>query len=90
MSNLIDNRRRGTVYEFLAQEIKDGFTLSIVSAYFTIYAFEALQKPLNEGEFPTPQQPENCHPPTDLTDELSYKALADQIGEPATRITSAN
>ena len=33
------------------------------------------------GKFPTPQQPENCHPPTDLTGELSYKALADQIGE---------
>ncbi|MXV72965.1 ATP-dependent helicase, partial [Candidatus Poribacteria bacterium] len=33
------------------------------------------------GEFPTPQKPENCHPPTDLTGELSYKALADRIGE---------
>ena len=33
------------------------------------------------GEFPTPQKPENCHPPTDLTGELSYKALADQIGK---------
>ena len=33
------------------------------------------------GEFPAPQKPENCHPPTDLTGELSYKALADQIGE---------
>ena len=33
------------------------------------------------GEFPTPQKPENCHPLTDLTGELSYKALADQIGE---------
>ena len=50
MSNLLDNRCRGTVYEFLAQEIKDSSTLSIVSAYFTIYAFEALQKPLNEIE----------------------------------------
>lgn len=33
------------------------------------------------GEFPAPQKPENCYPPTDLTGELSYKALADQIGE---------
>ena len=33
------------------------------------------------GKFPTPQKPENCHPLTDLTGELSYKALADQIGE---------
>ncbi len=33
------------------------------------------------GDFPIPEKPENCHPPTDLTGELSYKALADQIGE---------
>lgn len=33
------------------------------------------------GDFPTPEKPENCHPPTDLSGELSYKALADQIGE---------
>ena len=47
-SGIRDNLRRGTVYEFLAQEIKNGSILSIVSAYFTINAFEALQKPLNE------------------------------------------
>ena len=33
------------------------------------------------GEFPTQLDPINCHPPTDLSGELSYKALADQIGE---------
>ena len=33
------------------------------------------------GEFPTQLDPVNCHPPTDLSGELSYKALADQIGE---------
>ena len=49
-SGIRDNLRRGTVYEFLQQEIKDGSVLSIVSAYFTINAFEALQKPLNEIE----------------------------------------
>ena len=49
-SGIRDNLRRGTVYEFLAQEIKNGSVLSIVSAYFTINAFEALQKPLNEIE----------------------------------------
>ncbi len=49
-SGIRDNLRRGTVYEFLAQEIKNGSALSIVSAYFTIYAFEALQKPLNQIE----------------------------------------
>ena len=49
-SGIRDNLRRGTVYEFLEQEIKNGSVLSIVSAYFTINAFEALQKPLNEIE----------------------------------------
>ncbi len=34
----------------------------------------------NIGEFPTQLDPVNCHPPTDLSGELSYKALADQIG----------
>ena len=33
------------------------------------------------GEFPTQLDPVNCHPPTDLSGELSYKALADQIGD---------
>ncbi|RKU24182.1 hypothetical protein C6499_17420 [Candidatus Poribacteria bacterium] len=47
-SGIRDNLSRGKVYEFLAQEIKNGSALSIVSAYFTINAFEALQKPLNE------------------------------------------
>ena len=31
------------------------------------------------GEFPEQLRPENHHPPTDLTDALSYKYLADQI-----------
>ena len=43
----------------------------------TFYAEEMIRI----GEFPTPQKPENCHPPTDVTGELSYKALADQIAE---------
>ena len=49
-SGIRDNLRRGAVYEFLEEEIKNGSTLSIVSAYFTIYAFEALQKSLNKIE----------------------------------------
>ena len=35
----------------------------------------------NIGEFPTQLDPVNCHPSTDLSGELSYKALADQIGD---------
>ena len=49
-SGIRDNLRRGTVYEFLEQEVKNGSVLSIVSAYFTINAFEVLQRPLNQIE----------------------------------------
>ena len=49
-SGIRDNLRRGTVHEFLEQEIQSGSVLSIVSAYFTINAYEALQKSLNEIE----------------------------------------
>lgn len=47
-SGIRDNLSRGKVYQFLEQEITNGSALSIVSAYFTINAFAALQKPLNE------------------------------------------
>jgi SNF2 family DNA or RNA helicase len=42
-SGLRDNYTRGSVAEFLNQKIQDGSKLSIVSAYFTIYAYEALK-----------------------------------------------
>lgn len=38
-----DNHSRGSVASFLKEKIQDGSTLSIVSAYFTIYAYEALK-----------------------------------------------
>ena len=38
-----DNHDRGTVGDFLKANIKNGSTLSVVSAYFTIHAFEALK-----------------------------------------------
>ena len=33
------------------------------------------------GRFPKHQNPKNYHPPTDLTGELSYKRLSEQIGK---------
>lgn len=42
-----DNHRRGTVGEFLTQNVKPGSNLSIVSAYFTIYAYAALKSTLD-------------------------------------------
>ena len=45
-SKIRDNRHRGTVGDFLESEIEDGSSLSIVSAYFTIHAFNALKTTL--------------------------------------------
>jgi len=42
-SGIRDNHARGSVGDFLKQKIQSGSKLSIVSAYFTIYAFQALQ-----------------------------------------------
>ena len=39
-----DNHERGTVGDFLRSNIENGSSLSVVSAYFTIHAFEALKK----------------------------------------------
>lgn len=46
MSGIRDNLNRGMVGDFLREKIKSGSTLSIMSAYFTIYAFEALKEHL--------------------------------------------
>ena len=50
ISGIRDNHHRGTVGDFLKAKIQPGSTLSIVSAYFTIYAFEALKESLVDIE----------------------------------------
>ncbi len=47
ISGIRDNHNRGTVGEFLKSKIQEGSSLSIVSAYFTIYAFDALKESLS-------------------------------------------
>ncbi len=47
-SAIRDNQGRGKVGDFLADAIKEGSKLSIVSAYFTIYAYERLRNSLNQ------------------------------------------
>ena len=49
-SGIRDNLLRETVHDFLEQEIKNGSILSIVSAYFTVYAYEKMQHALNKIE----------------------------------------
>ena len=49
-SGIRDNHRRGLVADFLKAKIRDGSRLSVVSAYFTIYAYEALKEHLDRIE----------------------------------------
>ena len=44
---VIDNKQMGRVIDELRQGIKSGAKLSVISAYFTIYAYEELQKELS-------------------------------------------
>src|SRR5574344_664520 len=46
-SSIKDNRTRGSVGEFLKEKIDNNSSLAFVSAYFTIYAYEALKDKLN-------------------------------------------
>lgn len=46
-SGIRDNCKRGTVAQFLGERIQDGSSLSVVSAYFTIYAYQALKDVLD-------------------------------------------
>ena len=45
-----DNHSRGQVADFLSAKIVEGSRLSVVSAYFTIYAYEALSEALDGVE----------------------------------------
>ncbi len=45
-SQLLDNHNRGSVGAFLKDKIRTDSELSVVSAYFTIYAYEALKPQL--------------------------------------------
>jgi hypothetical protein len=46
-SGLRDNYSRGNVADFLRAKIREGSLLSVVSAYFTIYAYDALKTALD-------------------------------------------
>ena len=49
-SGIRDNHKRGKVADFLADKITSGSRLSVVSAYFTIYAYDALSSELDQVE----------------------------------------
>ena len=48
ISGLKDNHRRGNVGDFLRGKLRHGSALSFVSAYFTIYAYDALRAKLDQ------------------------------------------
>ena len=75
-SAIKDNRSRGKVGDFLKDCIKDGATLSFVSAYFTIYAYDKLKDQLNRIDhlnflFGEPRFVKNLDP--DLTDKKAFR-----------------
>ncbi|MHB8089889.1 MAG: SNF2-related protein, partial [Anaerolineaceae bacterium] len=47
-SGIRDNQQRGSVGQFLQDKVKSGSKLSIVSAYFTIYAYQTLKPQLDQ------------------------------------------
>jgi len=48
LSSIKDNHKRGSVGKFLVESIKPQSDLSIVSAYFTIYAYHQLRNQLDK------------------------------------------
>ena len=50
LSGIRDNHSRGKVAEFLSDKVAPGSKLSVVSAYFTIYAYDALAHELDQVE----------------------------------------
>src|SRR5580700_8171692 len=46
-SGLRDNHTRGSVADFLREKIQKDSKLSVVSAYFTIYAYDGLKQVLD-------------------------------------------
>jgi len=50
VSGIRDNHTHGKVGDYLREKIQAGSKLSIVSAYFTIYAYEALKDKLDNIE----------------------------------------
>ncbi len=82
LSGIRDNYQRGNVGDFLKARIQEGSTLSIVSAYFTIYAFEALKQYLADIEslnflFGEPRFIKSLDP--DRTDKKAFRIEDDTL-----------
>ena len=49
-SGIRDNRQRGAVHKFISERAAPGSRLSVVSAYFTTFAYEYLRSTLDKVE----------------------------------------
>ncbi|MBT0651547.1 helicase-related protein [Geomobilimonas luticola] len=81
-SAIKDNRSRGKVGDFLKECIKDNSTLSIVSAYFTIYAYDKLKEHLHKIDhlnflFGEPSFVKSLDP--DRTEKKAFKLKDDKL-----------
>ena len=75
-SGIRDNHHRGAVADFLKAKIHSGSQLSVVSAYFTIYAYDALREYLDQIDhldflFGEPRFISSLDP--DKTDKKTFK-----------------
>ncbi len=82
-SNIRDNHKHGNVGDFLKSKIEEGSSLSIVSAYFTIHAFQALKESLTEIKelrflFGEPRFIKSLDP--EKTDKKAYKIEGEDEG----------
>ena len=75
-SGIRDNHKRGVVADFLKAKVQTGSRLSVVSAYFTIYAYDALREHLDQIDhldflFGEPRFISSLDP--DKTDKKTFK-----------------
>jgi SNF2 family DNA or RNA helicase len=81
-SAIKDNRSRGKVGDFLKECLKDDSTLSFVSAYFTIYAYDKLKDQLNKIDhlnflFGEPRFVKSLDP--DRTDKKTFNIVNEKL-----------
>ena len=81
-SGIRDNHFRGKLGNYLKENIQAGSKLSVVSAYFTIYAYQALKKKLDSVEqmrflFGDPGSLAAIDP--DATDKKAFRIEDDEL-----------
>jgi SNF2 family DNA or RNA helicase len=82
LSGIWDNHRRGFIGNFLKGKLQAGADLSFVSAYFTIYAYDALKEQLDQVEhlrflFGEPRFIQSLDP--DKTEKKAFRIENDEL-----------